>query len=98
MTPLVWHATEFGRRTECGTYRIVHTDGGWQLLDDNWNAVAEPTRKIVEAQQLAERVAARRRAAHASTQVVGRSGAEEATREESAAASGEQGSSPRRRL
>jgi hypothetical protein len=63
MTMLVWHATEFGRRSACGRYRIVHTDGGWQLLDADWNAVAEPTRKIVEAQQLAERVAARRRVA-----------------------------------
>jgi hypothetical protein len=63
MTVLVWHATEFGRRSDCGRYRIVHTDGGWQLLDANWNAVAEPTRKIVEAQQLAERVAARGRVA-----------------------------------
>jgi hypothetical protein len=58
MTPLVWQATEFGRRTECGTYRVVHTDRGWQLLDADWNVIGQPTRKIAESQQLAERVVA----------------------------------------
>ena len=58
---LTWQATEFGRRTECGTYRVVHTDAGWQLLDADWNAIGQATRKIAESQQIAERIAAQKR-------------------------------------
>jgi hypothetical protein len=53
---LSWHATEFGRRTDDGRYRIVHRDGGWQLLDAQWTPLAAPTRKIPESQALAEHV------------------------------------------
>lgn len=60
MTPLAWHSTEFGRRTDCGTFRIVHTDAGWQLLDADWNAICQATRKIPESQQIAERIAAQK--------------------------------------
>jgi hypothetical protein len=59
---LTWHHTEFGRRTACGMYRIVHERGGWALLDRDWNPLcAAPT--IVAAQQVAERLAARAAAA-----------------------------------
>jgi hypothetical protein len=58
---LTWHHTEFGRRTDCGTFRIVHQGGGWQLLDADWNPLGTaPT--IPGAQQLAERLLARSRA------------------------------------
>jgi hypothetical protein len=57
---LTWQATEFGRRTPDGRYRIVHTGEGWQLLDREWNALAPATRKIPEAQALAEHVERRR--------------------------------------
>jgi hypothetical protein len=59
---LTWHATEFGRRTDDGRYRIVHTERGWRLLDAEWNPLAEPTRKIPESQGIAERLEQRRTA------------------------------------
>jgi hypothetical protein len=55
-TPLTWQHTEFGRRTPCGTFRIVHKGDGWQLLDAEWNPLAE-ARSIAAAQQIAERFA-----------------------------------------
>ena len=54
---MTWHATEFGRRTACQRFRVVHTDKGWQLMDAEWRPLGQATRKIVEAQQLAERFA-----------------------------------------
>jgi hypothetical protein len=59
---LTWHHTEFGRRTDCERFRIVHQGASWQLLDADWNPLgAAPT--IAAAQQLAERVVARGRGA-----------------------------------
>jgi hypothetical protein len=59
---LTWHHTEFGRRTDCGTFRIVHQGGGWQLLDADWNPLGAAS-SIPAAQQLAERLHARATAA-----------------------------------
>jgi hypothetical protein len=56
---LAWHHTEFGRRTACETYRIVHRGGGWQLPDADWNPLAEPVATIDAAQATAARLAAR---------------------------------------
>jgi hypothetical protein len=56
---LTWQHTEFGRRTACGSYRIVHKGAGWQLLDADWNPLGEAA-TIAAAQQLAEKLAARR--------------------------------------
>lgn len=52
---LAWHHTEFGRRTDCETYRIVHKAAGWLLLDAEWNPIGDPVPTIPIAQQLAER-------------------------------------------
>lgn len=57
--PLHWFHTELGRRTDDETYRIVRQGGGWQLLDTNWDPLAPPSATIAEAQQIAERLAAR---------------------------------------
>jgi hypothetical protein len=54
-----WLHTELGRRTLDATYRVVRQHGGWQLLDREWLPLAPPCTTIVEAQQLAERLAAR---------------------------------------
>lgn len=56
---LKWHHTELGRRTADGAYRIVRQHGGWQVLDAEWAPLADPSPTIPEAQQLAERMAAR---------------------------------------
>lgn len=54
---LTWHATEFGRRTDDCRYRLKHTDTGWQLCDaDSWHPLAEPTRRLRDAQQIADRI------------------------------------------
>lgn len=57
---LRWLHTELGRRTPDEQYRIVRQGGGWQLLDVEWMPLAEPVETIHAAQQLAERLAARR--------------------------------------
>ena len=58
---LRWHHTEFGRRTDCERFRLVYRDrGGWQLLDADWNILADPT-DMLTAMQLAERLAKRTR-------------------------------------
>jgi len=59
MTRLVWHHTEFGRRTACQTYRIVRHAAGWQLLDAHWDPLAAPVATVALAQQIAEGVALR---------------------------------------
>lgn len=51
---LTWEATEFGRRTACHRFRIIHRDGGWQLVDDDWSRIGEPTRTILAAQLCAD--------------------------------------------
>jgi hypothetical protein len=56
---LQWWHTELGRRTPDETYRVVRQNGGWQLLDREWLPLAPPCATIVEAQQIAERLAAR---------------------------------------
>ena len=56
---LKWLHTELGRRTPDETYRVVRQRGGWQLLDREWEPLAPPCDTIAEAQQLAERMAAR---------------------------------------
>jgi hypothetical protein len=53
---LTWHPTEFGRRTACERYRIVFKGGGWQLLDADWNPLADPT-DMASAMLIAERLA-----------------------------------------
>jgi hypothetical protein len=56
---LTWHHTEFGRRSDCERYRIVHNPaGGWWLLDARWDPIAA-ARDIAHAQQLAQQRAAR---------------------------------------
>ena len=55
---LKWHHTELGRRTDDERYRIVRHGDGWVLLDAEWNDLGV-ARTIEEAQQLAERLAAR---------------------------------------
>jgi hypothetical protein len=56
---LTWHHTEFGRRSDCERFRIVHnTAGGWWLLDADWNPIAT-TPDIPAAQQRAQQRAAR---------------------------------------
>jgi len=56
---LSWHHTEFGRRTACETYHVVHQGDGWQLLDAAWDPLGPPVRTIEEAMHQAERHAAR---------------------------------------
>jgi len=56
---LTWQHTEFGRRTICETYHVVHQGEGWQLLDADWNPLAPAVRTIEEAMHQAERHAAR---------------------------------------
>lgn len=57
---LHWLHTELGRRTADGTYRVVRQNGGWQVLDAEWAPLANPCPTIKEAQQVAERLAAKR--------------------------------------
>lgn len=56
---LTWHHTEFGRRTDCETYRVVREGDGWQLLDADWTPIGSWTPTIDQAQYQAERHAAR---------------------------------------
>jgi len=56
---LSWQHTEFGRRTNCERYHVVHQGDGWQLLDADWTAIAPAVRTIEEAMHQAERHAAR---------------------------------------
>jgi hypothetical protein len=56
---LTWHHTEFGRRSTCERYRIVHEGGAWSLLDADWNAIAVNYATIAAAQQRAEQHADR---------------------------------------
>lgn len=58
---LRWLHTETGRRTVCGTYRVVRQGGGWQVLDADWMPLADPVETIQAAQQIAEGLAARQR-------------------------------------
>jgi hypothetical protein len=53
---LTWHPTEFGRRSACERYRIIFKSKGWQLLDANWDPLAEPT-DMQSAMLIAERLA-----------------------------------------
>jgi hypothetical protein len=54
-----WHHTEFGRRSDCETYRIVRDGVGWQLLDCEWNPIGDWTPTIEAALYQADRAAAR---------------------------------------
>lgn len=56
---LRWHHTEFGRRTDCETYRIVREGEGWQLLDADWTPIGPWSPTIGAALNQADRVAAR---------------------------------------
>jgi hypothetical protein len=64
---LTWHHTEFGRRTDCETYRVVREGDGWQLLDADWTPIGSWAPTIDQAQYQAERHAARAIAAQRST-------------------------------
>ena len=57
---LHWHHTEFGRRSACETYHVVHQGDGWQLLDAAWNPIGPPVPAIEDAMHAAERHATRR--------------------------------------
>jgi len=57
---LTWQHTEFGRRTACETYHVVHQGEGWQLLDAAWDPLGPPVRMIEDAMHAAERHAQRR--------------------------------------
>lgn len=56
---LSWHHTEFGRRTDCETYRVVREGDGWQLLDVDWNPIGDPVATIAAAMNEADRQASR---------------------------------------
>jgi hypothetical protein len=61
---LTWVHTEFGRRTTGGRFRIVSALGRWQLLNETWDRWTDelfPT--VVAAEQCAEGIAAKLRAA-----------------------------------
>lgn len=61
---LTWVHTEFGRRTIGGRFRIVSALGCWQLLDEVWDPwTNEVFTTIVAAEQCAERIATKLRAA-----------------------------------
>ena len=60
MAMLVWHHTEFGRRSACETFHVVHSGSGWLLLDADWNEIGDPTPSVDAALNRAEQVAARR--------------------------------------
>ena len=61
MPTLTWDHTELGRRTACGSYRIVRKTYEYcELLDAEWNFLAKCP-SIQAAQQLAEQFAARAR-------------------------------------
>lgn len=60
---LAWHHTEFGRRSACEQFRIVHhPTAGWALLDAEWNPLATSS-TVAGAQDRAEQIAARAAAA-----------------------------------
>lgn len=48
---LTWHHTEFGRRSACETYHVVHQGDGWQLLDADWNPIGPAVPTIDQALQ-----------------------------------------------
>jgi hypothetical protein len=56
---LTWHHTEFGRRSTCERYRVVHEGAGWSLLDADWNTIAVNYATIAAAQLRAEQHAER---------------------------------------
>jgi len=58
---LVWHHTEFGRRTDDERYRIIRVGAAWQLLDAEWNALTLPG-TMAEMMLAAERLVARGKA------------------------------------
>jgi hypothetical protein len=53
---LHWHHTEFGRRTDCGRFRVVHAGSAWAVLDADWTQIARAD-SVAAAQALAERMA-----------------------------------------
>jgi hypothetical protein len=53
---LIWHHTELGRRTDCGSFRIVFSGSVFRLLDAKWDPLGTAP-SITAAQQLAERLA-----------------------------------------
>lgn len=56
---LTWHHTEFGRRSACETFHVVHDSRGWLLLDADWNPIGDPAPSVDAALNRAEQIATR---------------------------------------